>query len=361
MTGKQRVCVIAEAGVNHNGSLDMAVRLVDAAAASGADAVKFQTFSADRLATRSVAKADYQQRATGAGESQYDMLKRLELDDAAHDALSHHCAEKGIEFLSTPFDAASADMLVERLGVNRLKVSSGDLTNAPLLLHLARTERPVILSTGMATLAEVEGALGVLAFGYGDSRAAPSQAAFDAAYRSPAGQAALAANIILLHCTSDYPAFPDDINLCAMDTLGAAFGLPVGYSDHTEGLTVSIAAAARGAVVIEKHFTLDRTLPGPDHRASLEPDELTELVRAVRAVESCLGRPLKAPAPSELATRAIARKAVVAATRIRRGECFTEANLTIKRAGAGLAPIAFWSLLGKPADRDYAEDEAIST
>jgi len=270
-----RVTVIAEAGVNHDGSLDKARALVDVAASAGADIVKFQTFRADRIATRKVAKAEYQKRATASEESQHAMLQRLELDDAAHAALIAHCRARGIEFLSTPFDLPSLALLVGTHGLRRLKISSGDLTNGPLLLQAARSGGAIILSTGMAVLGEIEAALGVLAFGMAASGdATPNDAAFAEAYSSTEGQDALRERVTLLHCTSLYPAPAPAVNLRAMDTLRSAFGLPVGYSDHTIGITVALAAVARGAVVIEKHFTLDRSLPGPDHQASLEPDEL---------------------------------------------------------------------------------------
>jgi N-acetylneuraminate synthase len=357
---QDRVLIIAEAGVNHDGSLDRAHALVDAATAAGADIVKFQTFRADRIATRKVAKADYQTRTTAAEESQHAMLQRLELDEAAHAELIAHCAARGIEFLSTPFDRESLDLLAGRHRLRRLKISSGDLTNGPLLLEAARSGCDIILSTGMGTLGEVEAALGVLAFGMTAPRQAPpGEAAFAAAYRSAEGQGALRARVTLLHCTSQYPAPVDAVNLRAMDTLRDAFGLAVGYSDHTLGIAVAIAAAARGAKVVEKHFTLDRSLPGPDHAASLEPDELARMVAAIREVESALGSPVKAPAACEQATRAVARKALVAARPIRRGERFSEANLDTKRAESGASAMRYWEMLGRVADRDYGADEPI--
>jgi N-acetylneuraminate synthase len=354
-----RITIIAEAGVNHDGSLDTARALVDAAGAAGADIVKFQTFRADRIATRRVGKAEYQKR-DAAEESQHAMLQRLELDDEAHAALIAHCRARGIEFLSTPFDLPSVDLLAGQHGLGRLKISSGDLTNGPLLLHVARTGCAIILSTGMATLGEVEAALGVFAFGStAPDDAAPNDEAFTEAYSSAAGQDALRTRVTLLHCTSLYPAPAAAVNLRAMDTLRAAFGLPVGYSDHTLGITVAIAAAARGAAVIEKHFTLDRSRSGPDHQASLEPDELQRMIAAIREVEEALGGARKAPTTAEHATRAVARKCLVAARPIRSGERFTAGNIDAKRAEAGVTAMRYWEALERTADRDYAADDPI--
>jgi len=352
--------VIAEAGVNHNGSLERALELVDAAAAAGADFVKFQTFRAGCVASRSAPKADYQKRETGVVESQLDMLRALELDEAAHRALINRCAEKGIEFLSTPFDHESLDLLVRTFDLPRLKLGSGDLTNAPLLLAIARSDKPLILSTGMATLSEVEEALGVLAFGYASlPDATPTIAAFRSAYESDIGQQALRNNIALLHCTTEYPTPAGDVNLRAMDTLRQAFGLEVGYSDHTQGTAISLAAVARGASIIEKHFTLDRNLPGPDHKASLQPDELASLVLDIRRVEISLGDGIKRVAESEQKNREIARKSLVASCPIGCGETLTSGNVVAKRPGGGVAPIQYWGVLGRPAPRSFDEDELI--
>lgn len=351
--------VIAEAGVNHNGSLDKARRLIDVAAAAGADAVKFQTFKAGKLVSRQAAKADYQQRSTDATESQFDMIRKLELSDDDHFALQSHCVTAGIEFLSTPFDLDSLDFLVRQMALPRLKLPSGEITNAPFLLAVALTAKPVILSTGMSTLEEVGQALGVLAFGYLQSGEAPNPAAFAHARESAAGQALLRDKVRLLHCTTEYPAPFAEVNLRAMDTLGTAFGLPVGYSDHTQGIAVSIAAVARGARIIEKHFTLDRALPGPDHAASLEPGELKAMIEAIRQVELALGSAEKGPATSELKNLAVARKSLVAAVPICKGESFTTANVAIKRPGNGINPFRYWEYLGRIASRDYAEDEGI--
>jgi len=355
----ERTLIIAEAGVNHNGSVEMALQLVDAAADAGADVVKFQTFNTAQLVARHAPKARYQQQAGGAGESQFEMVRRLELDAAAFHRIAGRCAARGIEFLSTPFDQDSLDLLVRELPVRRLKLPSGEITNAPLLLRAARSGLPLIVSTGMATLGEIEEALGVLAFGLLGAEAPPGRAAFTAARGSEPGRARLADAVTLLHCTSEYPAPLDEVNLHAMATLRRAFGLAVGYSDHTEGIAVPVAAVALGARVIEKHYTLDRSLPGPDHRASLEPAELAAMVAAIRATERALGSPQKTLQPGEADTRTVARKSLVAACAIPEGAPFTPENLAAKRPGGGRSPFEFWDLLGRPASRAYAEDEAI--
>jgi N-acetylneuraminate synthase len=355
---KQRTYVIAEAGVNHNGSLDLAYRLVDAAAEAGADAVKFQTFKAASLTSRQAPKAAYQDRAVGTSSSQLEMIRKLELGEEEHRRLAAHCIERGITFMSTPFDVESLQFLVE-LGVERLKVSSGDVTNLLLLRAIGATRRPCILSTGMATLADVEGALGALASG---ALSTPEHSpSWTDAYRDRQGQEYLAANVMLLHCTTEYPAPLADVNLRAMNALEAAFGLPVGYSDHTEGITIPIAAVARGAVLIEKHFTLDRKMEGPDHAASLEPGELLAMVRGIRDVERALGNGRKIPAPSEVANIAAARRSLVAARAIRKGERFTCENVTAKRPGTGISPMRYDEIVGSVAARDYEEDELITT
>jgi N-acetylneuraminate synthase len=351
--------IIAEAGVNHNGSLDMALGLIDAARASGADVVKFQTFKSESVISRHALKADYQVSTTGGQESQLDMVRKLEFDLATHRRLVAHCARVDIRFLSTPFDELSVDLLVDELDVPLLKIPSGEITNALLLMKIARTGKPVILSTGMSNLGDIEMALGVLALGYlGESRS-PSIGGFSEAYRSVAGQAILKKKVTLLHCTTEYPAPFADVNLRVMDTLHAAFGLPVGYSDHTPGIAIPIAAVARGAVVIEKHFTLDRTLSGPDHLASLEPEALTAMVQGIRQTERALGGTSKYAMPSEAKNQSVARKSLVAARNIARGEEFSAENLTAKRPGVGVTPMHFWSYLGKRATRDYAPDDLI--
>ena len=355
-----RTYIIAEAGVNHNGDLDRALAMVDAAAEAGADAVKFQTFDPAALVTASAPQADYQIRNDGSKPGgQLAMLQRLALSHESHHRLLAHCAIRGIDFMSSPFDAGSARFLIDALQLPRLKLGSGELSNAPLLLHIARSRRALILSTGMSELADIRQALDVLAFGYIDDGTPPSQTAFRAAFVNASGQQALRENITLLHCTTEYPAPFSDVNLRAMDTLRETFGLPVGFSDHTPGIHMPVAAAARGASVIEKHFTLDRNLPGPDHRASLEADELRAMVEGIRQVEQALGDGQKRVAPSEAKNRRIARKSLVAAQPIRCGDTFTADNLTSKRPGDGLAPIHYWALLGRPARRDYAADAPI--
>jgi N-acetylneuraminate synthase len=351
--------IIAEAGVNHNGSVDTALKLVDAAREAGADAVKFQTFKSESVISRRALKADYQVATTGDAESQLEMVRKLELDVAAHLRLVEHCKSSGIRFLSTPFDEGSVDLLVDRLDVPLLKIPSGEITNGPLLLKIAGTHKPTILSTGMSDLGDVETALGVLAFGYLGAGRAPSHAAFRDAYRSSAGQEILSKNVTLLHCTTEYPAPFAEVHLRVMDTLRAAFGLPVGYSDHTPGIEVSIAAVARGAVIIEKHFTLDCQQAGPDHRASLEPAMLKAMVEAIRHTELSLGGSIKCATPSEAKNQPIARKSLVAARDIARGEIFTKENLTAKRPGNGVSPMDFWLYLGERARRDYGTDDLI--
>jgi N-acetylneuraminate synthase len=338
--------VIAEAGVNHNGDVEQALGLVDAAARAGADAVKFQTFRTEALVTDGVATAAYQEGATGI-QTQRELLGRLELSEEDFRRLQDHCGDRGIAFLSTPFDTDSADFLIDSLDISVLKIGSGDLTNAPLLLRVARSGKSVILSTGMSWLGEVEEALGVLAFGYTRADAPPSRDGFRTALASPEGRQALLDRVTLLHCTTQYPADPEDVHLRAMDTLRSAFGLPVGYSDHTRGLAVPIAAVARGARVIEKHLTLDRTQDGPDHRASLEPDEFANMVRAIRSAEAALGQRVKQPAPSEWENRSVARRHLVAAQDLPAGHRLSALDIAVKRSPAGASPMEFWAYQGR--------------
>lgn len=352
--------IIAEAGVNHNGDEALAFQLVDAAHQAGADIVKFQTFKAKNLVTEQAKQADYQVANTQKQESQLAMLSRLELSYAAHHQLVKHCESLGIEFLSTAFDAESLDFLVNDLGLKRLKLPSGELTNAPLVLEHARTGCDLIVSTGMATLADIEMALGVIAFGYtAAENEVPSVIAFQQAYASAAGQKALKEKVTILHCTTEYPAPMAEINLKAMDTLGSAFDLPAGYSDHSEGIVIPIAAVARGAVLIEKHFTLDKNMEGPDHKASLEPDELAAMVKAIRQVEVALGSAVKSPTVSEVKNKAVARKSLVASQTIRAGEPFSADNLSIKRPGSGMSPYQYWEMLECRASQDYQAGDLI--
>lgn len=330
-----KTLIIAEAGVNHNGDLTLARQLIDVAARAGADMVKFQTFSADRLVTTQALKADYQSQSTDPGESQHDMIRRLELTRDTHEVLIAHCKLRGIAFFSTGFDHRSVDLLVE-LGLECLKVPSGEITNLPYLRHVGGYGKSVILSTGMATLGEIEAALEVM-----QQAGTPRE------------------RVTVLHCNTEYPTPMVDVNLHAMRTIQAAFNVAVGYSDHTVGIEVAIAAAALGATVIEKHFTIDRNLPGPDHKASLEPDELEAMVKAIRNIERAMGDGIKRPTASEGKNRSVARKSLVAACAIRAGECFTESNLTVKRPGTGLSPMRLGEVLGRKALRDFAPDELI--
>ncbi len=312
--------------------------------------------------SRHAPKAEYQNRTTDQGESQFEMIRRLELTEADHEALIAHATARRITFLSSPFDLQSLRLLTAHFGLQTIKVPSGEITNAPFLLAIARVAPRVILSTGMSTLAEVEAALGVLAFGFTASAAAmPKQGDFERAFASDAGQRALHDRVTLLHCTTEYPAPFDEVNLRAMDTMATTFGLPVGYSDHTPGIHVSLAAVARGAQVIEKHFTLDRELPGPDHEASLEPDELRQLVRGIRDIEQALGDGVKRPTASEWKNRDIARKSLVAAKAIKAGEPFTEENLTCKRPATGQSPFDYWTMLGQVSTKSYVPDETLGT
>ena len=352
------VYIIAEAGVNHNGQRDLAFALVDAAAEAGADAVKFQTFDAARLASKSAPKAAYQKQSTDAAESQLAMLKKLELPREWHADLQAHATQKGIEFLSTAFDSDSLAFLVD-LGMPLFKIPSGELTNGPLLWQFARTGKPLVLSTGMATLSEVEQGLAIVAHAL-SAEAEPSS--IDDVWRSWSRadwRARLNGHVTLLHCTSQYPTPFAEVNLRGMDTLAQAFGLTVGYSDHTEGILIPVAAVARGAKFIEKHFTLDRSLPGPDHKASLEPPELTQMVRDIRALQVALGDGGKTPQPSEWDTRQAARQQVVAARDIAAGNILARADLTTARCGSGLPPTALWGLVGRSAGRAYIAGDVI--
>jgi N-acetylneuraminate synthase len=353
------VHVIAEAGVNHNGDMALARRLIDIAAEAGADAVKFQTFRAETLATAAAPKARYQTTTTDAGESQFAMLKKLEIAREEHAPLADHCRRAGIAFLSTPFDIGSLEFLVSDLGLGTVKLPSGEVTNGPFLLAAARSGADIILSTGMSTLGEVEEALAVLAFGCLDAAAVPCRRAFLDAYNSAEGRAALAVRVRLLHCTTEYPTPFADINLRAMDTLAAAFGLPVGLSDHSPGIAVPIAAVARGARLVEKHFTLDKAMAGPDHRASLDPAELAAMIAGIRAVEAALGNGIKTVQPSEMENRRVVRKSLVAAHPIAAGHTMAADDLAVKRPGTGLSPMAYWDVLGRPASRNYAADTLI--
>lgn len=356
---KSPVYIIAEAGVNHNGSIEMARQLIDVAAAAGANAVKFQTFNSEEIVSLHAPKAEYQKRTTADTGSQLEMLKGLELDEQAHAVLIDHCRSKKINFLSTPFDLKSIDLLANKFDLPCLKIASGEITNGPLLLRAAMTRKDIILSTGMSSVGEIEEALSVLAFGYTGEERNASVISFHKAFQSEEGQRALGEHVKLLHCTSEYPAPVEEVNLAVLETLQLAFGLPVGLSDHTSGIAIPIAAAALGAKVIEKHFTLDKTLPGPDHKASIDPHELKEMVKCIRQVELAIGSSLKTPTRSERKNRDIARKSIVAAREIKKGEKFTSDNIAFKRPGTGVSPMHYWDLLKETSDKDYSKDELI--
>lgn len=352
--------IIAEAGVNHNGDEKLAFDLVDVAKAAGADVVKFQTFRADKLVTASAARAEYQIANTKTAETQREMLAALELSYDCFRRIARHCEATGVEFLSTSFDSESLAFLTGEFGQKRLKIPSGELTNAPFVLEHARTGLELIVSTGMATLGEIEEALGIIAFGLvAESSARPCRNAFAEAYASDEARAVMRDKVTVLHCTTEYPAPLHEINLSAMRSLERAFGLHCGYSDHSDGITVPIAAAAMGATVIEKHFTLDRTMRGPDHCASLEPRELGAMVQAIRDVQVALGDGVKRPMPSEVKNKQIARKSLVAARSIKSGTVIGADDLLVMRPGGGTSPSRYWDVIGTKASRDYAEHETI--
>lgn len=354
-----QVLIIAEAGVNHNGDKNKAFELVDVAAQAGADAVKFQTFDAERLAALSAPKAGYQKHTTDAEESQLEMLRKLELPEAWHHELKSHAESRGIQFISTAFDVQSLEFL-QSLDLPFYKIPSGEITNGPLLWAFARTGKKLILSTGMATLGEVEQALAIVAHGYCHKQEPESLEQVWQFWSQDTAAASLQNRVTLLHCTSQYPTPMHEVNLRAMDTLASTFSLPVGYSDHTEGLLIPVAAAARGATVIEKHFTLDRSLPGPDHKASLEPDELRQMVTQIREIEAALGSGKKHPQVSEWDTRKAARQQVVAAKPIKAGSAIQREDLTTARCGEGMLPSSLWEMVGKAARRDYQTGEVIT-
>ncbi len=330
-----RTLIIAEAGVNHNGDLGLAKQLIDAAAEAGADLVKFQTFDANRLVTRATKKADYQTQATDSSESQHAMLRRLELTEDMHRELIAHCAARNIGFFSTGFDTESIDLLLS-LGQDHFKIPSGEITNLPYLRHIGQLGKNVIVSTGMSTLGDIDAVIDVLK----QAGTAPTQ-------------------ITILHCTTEYPTPMNEVNLRAMQNIQAAFGVAVGYSDHTLGIEVAIAAVALGATVIEKHFTLDRKLPGPDHKASLQPAELKAMVAAIRNIEVALGDGIKRLTPSEAKNKSVARKSLIASQAIKAGEVFSAQNITTKRPGTGITPMRWDEIMGRTAPRDFVADELI--
>ncbi|MDK9694687.1 MAG: N-acetylneuraminate synthase [Sulfurimonas sp.] len=330
-----KVFIIAEAGVNHNGSVELAKKLIDVAVEAGVDAVKFQTFKAEKLVSKNAGKADYQKETTDKKESQFDMIKKLELDLDTHKELIAYCKTKNTMFLSTPFDHDSIELL-DDLGLEIFKIPSGEITNLPYLRHIGKLAKKVILSTGMADMGEIEDALDVL---------------INAGTKKE--------NITILHANTMYPTPMEDVNLRAMVTIGKTFDIAFGYSDHTLGIEVDIAAVAMGAVCIEKHFTLDKTMQGPDHKASLEPDELKAMVKAIRNIELSLGSGIKKPSKSETPNMQIARKSIVAKVTIKKGEILSEENLAVKRPGNGINPMRWDEIIGTIATKDYGEDEMI--
>lgn len=329
-----KVFIIAEAGVNHNGDIELAKKLIDVASESGVDAVKFQTFKAEKLVAKTAPKADYQSKTTDKSESQFDMIKKLELNNEMHRILIDYCNKKNIMFLSTAFDLESMDEL-DKLGISIFKVPSGEINNFTYLRKVAQLDKPVIVSTGMTNLSEIEDALTVL-------------------------QENGCMDVTVLHCNTEYPTPMEDVNLSAMLTIRDAFKVNIGYSDHTLGIEIPIAATAMGATVIEKHFTLDKNMEGPDHKASLEPAELKAMVKAIRNIEAALGNGIKKPSKSERKNKNIARKSIVALTNIKQGDMFTEENITVKRPGNGISPMKWDEVIGKVANMDYKEDEMIN-
>ena len=332
---KDKTLIIAEAGVNHNGSLDIAKKLIDVAYEAGADFVKFQTFNADDLLTKETPKAEYQKKDLADNESQYEMIKKLELSEEDHIALISYCDRIGIKFLSTAFDISSIDLLI-KLDIPLFKIPSGEITNLPYLRRIGKTGKPIVMSTGMANLSEVDDALSVL---------------LDAGARKE--------EIIILHCSSDYPTPVKDVNLNAMITLREKFGVRSGYSDHTEGIEVSIAAATLGASLVEKHFTLDNKMEGPDHKASLDPVELKKMIYCIRNIETALGGGMKAPNERELRNVNIVRKSIVAKNFIKKGDTFSEKNITTKRPGDGISPMKWDDIIGTKSTKDYCIDDLI--
>ncbi len=332
----KRVQIIAEAGVNHNGDISLAKKLVDIASDAGADFVKFQTFNADRLVVKNALKADYQKNTTDTSESQQNMLRKLELTEEMHHELIEHCRKREIRFLSTGFDTDSINFL-DSLGIEIFKIPSGEITNLPYLRHIGKLGRSIILSTGMSNMDEIEFAIQAI-----EDAGTPRE------------------KIVVLHCTTAYPAPMTDINLLALGSIREELGVAVGYSDHTLGIEIALAAVAQGAIVIEKHFTLDRNLPGPDHQASLEPLELKSMVDGIRNIEKALGDGVKVIKPSEIENRIVARKSIVARIPIKTGEIFNEDNLTTKRPGTGMSPMDWDRLVGKSSQHDYLVDEFIN-
>ncbi len=356
---RNKTYIIAEAGVNHNGSLKMAKELVIVAKEAGADAVKFQTFKAENLVTKQAQQAAYQVENLKEATSQFAMLKKLELTYEEFIELQSFCQTEQIEFLSTPFDFESVDFLLDEIKIATAKIPSGELTNAPFIHYIATKQKPIILSTGMATVEEIHEALAFISYGLVKSKEPVTIERVNNFYATEEAKAALKKYVTLLHCTTQYPAPMDSINLKAMLEMKKVFQLPIGLSDHSEGIHIPLAAVGMGATVIEKHFTLDKTLEGPDHVASLNPDELKSMIIGIREVEQALGDGIKSPTPIELQNRIPARKSLVAKNPIQAGEVFSVSNLTVKRPGDGIQPSKYWSFIGKIASKSYEEDELI--
>lgn len=351
--------IIAEAGVNHNGSLDIALELVDKAMESGADAIKFQTFTAENLVKKGAPQADYQKANMNLEQDQFEMLKKLELSRDDHFKLLCYCSQKKIDFISSPFDESSLDFLADSLKLKRIKLGSGEITNGPLLLKIAQRGLELILSTGMSTLGDIEIALGCLAFGYLKMDDQPSLENFLKTYAKPEALGILKRKVILLHCTSEYPAPIKDVNLKVIRTLSDVFGIPVGYSDHTQSTVIPGAAVVLGASVIEKHFTLDRRMTGPDHRASIEPKEFMDMVEGIREIEMALGGSRKIVAAKEWDNRNIVRKSLYAKRDIQKGDIFAMDKIIAKRPVGGISPMLFWNYIGQKAEKEYEADEAL--
>jgi len=352
--------IIAEAGVNHNGSLERALEMVDVAASAGADFIKFQSFRATRLVTKNAEKAQYQIANTSSDETQFEMLKALELNKDEHLKLLERCSQKNIKFLSTAFDHIGLKFLSDELKLPTIKISSGDLTNPLILLQASWSAKQIILSTGMANLAEIRDALSIMAYGYYSHDYPKTKDECAVAWNNKMARQKVLDQVSLLHCTTEYPTPFEEVNLNVMNELRENFGISVGYSDHTVGTLVPVAAVAQGAKIIEKHFTLDKRLPGPDHKASLEPEELKDMVEKIRITEKLGGSKIKKPVASEIKNIPIARKSIVAAKKIKAGDNFSLDNLTVKRPGDGICPFEIWDLIGQQSEKNYNEDEKIA-
>lgn len=353
------VYIIAEAGVNHNGSLKSAIELVDAALDAGADAIKFQSFKADKLVTAQAKKAAYQNSNQNDGKTQLEMLQALELSETDQQTLFAYCQQCSIDFLSSPFDQQSFLFLLQQLGLKKFKIGSGEITNAQLLYQLGQADVDVILSTGMSTMPEIHQALSILAYGYSNKTPPVCSADYSTALHSAQGKQLLARHVTLMHCTTEYPCPVEEVNLSAIKTIRDTFSLPCGYSDHTSGIHISLAATSLGATMIEKHFTLDKQLPGPDHKASIEPGELKMLVSAIRDIEQAMGDGKKQVTVSEAGNKDIVRKGIYAACSIKKGERLTQNNLILKRPVCQHQGLEYWDVIGTIASKDYSADEAI--